>query len=219
MTNQVDNTSTASIVIEYEISKDKEVQFRQWQLELNIGVSQFAGYLRTESFPPIKGVQEKWYIVVHFDTFVSLTRWLDSDIRHRLINIGKKNFGPYQYKKLGTGLEGWFFNRKNVDEANLRPPAWKQNFAVLFGLYPTVMIEIILFSQLNLMDSWSLPAKTFVNNIVSCSLLTWAVMPRVTRLLHFWLKPQQATVKTNLIGTLLVFIGYGFMISVFHFLS
>lgn len=215
---QVNQTSNTSIVIEYEISKEQELLFRQWQSQLRSAVTQFKGYLNTDIFPPIKGVQNKWYIVVHFDTPANLTQWIDSDSRHELIKFGKKNFGTYQYRKLGTGLEGWF-GRKKTSAVISRPPAWKQNFAVLFGLYPTVMFETLLFPQLGFMNDWSLAYRVFVNNLISCSLLTWVVMPFVTKLLNFWLRPQRSPAKLNLIGTFLIFIGYGFMIFIFRFLS
>lgn len=119
---------------------------------------------------------------------------MDSDIRHELIRIGRKNFGPYEYKKLGTGLEGWFSQDRHISGKPQQIPAWKQNFAVLFGLYPTVMVETLLFSQFSLMEFWPLANKVFVSNIISCSLLTWVVMPFVTNLLKFWLKPQRSRV-------------------------
>jgi len=218
MTGQVDGASKASIVIEYDgFPGDKESQFRQWQSEIQSGVSQFEGYLGTDIFPPVKKGQDGWYIVVHFDSHAYLSQWLDSDTRHYLINKGRRKFGAYRYR-IGTGLEGWFSKGKNQDESP-NPPAWKQIFSVLFGLYPTVMVETLAFAHFRLMESWSIAPKMFVNNLVSCCLLTLVVMPLVTSLLNFWLKPQRSTPKINVIGTLLVFIGYGFMISIFHLFS
>jgi uncharacterized protein len=225
MTNQTDPITNASIVIEYDdIADDKEAQFLQWQAEIRAGLEQFDGYLKTDLCRPIHGMQEKWYIVVHFDSPAHLGEWLDSDIRHHIIGKGKKNFGPYRYK-IQTGFEGWFGKGTNAIT-----PAWKQNFAVLFGLYPTVMLETLFFSRFGVLDSWSLAPKMFVNNLISCSLLTWVVMPLTTALLNFWLKPQQSTgdaggrespspTQTNLIGTLLIFIAYGFMIAIFQALT
>ena len=81
------------------------------------------------------------------------------------------------------------------------------------------MLETILFSQLHIMESWSLAPKMFVSNLVSCSLLTWAVMPFVTWLLNFWLKPTQSIATANLIGIALLVVGYGLMVAVFRFFA
>ncbi|MBW4580824.1 MAG: hypothetical protein KME42_14755 [Tildeniella nuda ZEHNDER 1965/U140] len=219
MTNQVEPVPNSSIVIEYDrIPAKKESEFRQWQADIRSGLTEFEGYLRTDVFPAIQGAQDKWYVVVHFDTPANLSQWLDSDTRHRLISLGKRRFGAYRYH-IGnglTGLEAWFSKRVDANDKRSNPPAWKQNFAVLFGLYPTVMVETLLFSKLRLMETWAQPYQMFVSNLVSCSLLTWAVMPSVTWLLSFWLKPQQTTTRLDLIGTLLVFLGYGLMVAVFH---
>jgi uncharacterized protein len=219
MTNQSEPMPGGSIVIEYDgIPGEKETEFRKWQAEIRSGVTQFEGYLRTDVFPAIQGAQDRWYIVVHFDTPANLSQWLDSDTRHRLISMGKRRFGSYRYYMGNglTGLEAWFSKRIDATGKRSNPPAWKQNFAVLFGLYPTVMLETLLFSKLRFMEAWALPYQMFVSNLVSCSLLTWAVMPLVTWLLNFWLKPQQSQPKLNLIGLLLVFLGYGLMVAVFR---
>lgn len=219
MKDKLSAIASSSLVIEYEIFADKESLFAQWQSELKLAVSKFKGYVNTDIFPPVVSGQHKWYIVIHFDNSANLSCWLDSDVRHELVRIGRKNFGSYEYKKLETGLEGWFCEQHPTSENLQIIPAWKQNFAVLFGLYPTVMTETLVVSQFQFMDSWSLANKIFVSNIISCSLLTWVVMPLVTNLLKFWLKPQRSPLQANLTGTLLVFIGYGLMLSIFHFLS
>ncbi|MCG9893687.1 MAG: hypothetical protein MH252_21775 [Thermosynechococcaceae cyanobacterium MS004] len=217
--------SNASIVIEYdEIAQDKEAQFLHWQSEIKAGLLQFEGYLKTDVCRPIPGVQEKWYIVVHFDSSAHLGEWLDSDIRYGIIGKGKKKFGPYRYK-IQTGFEGWFGQfREGASE--IAPPAWKQACAVLLGLYPTVMLETMVFDQFGIMASWPLAPKMFVNNLVSCVLLTWVVMPLTTGVLKFWLKPQAGRdgrderspflSQTNLMGLLIILIAYGFMIVIFQ---
>jgi antibiotic biosynthesis monooxygenase (ABM) superfamily enzyme len=81
------------------------------------------------------------------------------------------------------------------------PPAWKQALAVLFGLYPTLMV----LSLLNpLMRSLSFPARMLVGNILSVALLTWLVMPGTTRLLGFWLNSHRDGWKHEALGLLTV---------------
>ena len=209
-------TTTASIVIEYDgVSRDRETQFREWQQEIRAGVQNFPGYLRTDIFPAITGIQDKWHIAVHFDTPAHLSNWLDSDIRHGLIREGKSSFGSYRYR-IGTGLERWFTTVRRSPALKPPLPAWKQNFAVLLGLYPTVMLETYLLDHFGLMTSWPLPMQMFMNNLVSCSLLTWFVMPWVSKLLKFWLQPAQQTRRNTLVGCLLLALAYSLMVLIFY---
>ncbi|MBD2080823.1 hypothetical protein [Leptolyngbya sp. FACHB-17] len=82
------------------------------------------------------------------------------------------------------------------------------------------MIQIKLFSTydwLKSLQSWSPAVVTLVNNIIISSLLTWAVMPQITKRLNFWLQPafRDSGRKTDLIGTAIVFIAFAFMVSLF----
>lgn len=50
---------------------------------------------------------------------------------------------------------------------------------------------------------------------------SWAVMPRVSQALRFWLRPayRLTALKTNLIGTSLVFAALGLMANLFNYLT
>jgi antibiotic biosynthesis monooxygenase (ABM) superfamily enzyme len=216
MGDRIESASSVSLVIEHDLPIGKESEFSRWQSEIIAASSQFEGYLRTEILPPMEEDQDKWYTVIYFDTAEHLTRWLESDVRHKLIKTKRKNLGSYQFIHYETGLESWFARQKNSQKIQLSPPPWKQAFAVLFGLYPTVMLETLLFSYLGLMESWSLAPTVLVNNLISCFLLTWLVMPFVRKLLHFWLQPRSDSWHTDFSGTLIIFLGLGFMVSIFN---
>jgi antibiotic biosynthesis monooxygenase (ABM) superfamily enzyme len=140
--------------------------------------------------------------------------------REALVKAGSKTFASYQFISFATGLEGWFSGRTGTEQSGLAPPAWKQNAAVILALYPTVILQSALFSALGLMQGWPLPSSMIVNNIITSSLLTWLLMPLVSRLLGFWLQPppRPLALKTELLGAGIIGAALGLMVIVFNVL-
>jgi uncharacterized protein len=195
--------SCASLVIEHRVSKGKEKEFQNWQSSLTSAVNQFKGYLRTDVSSPVIGAQEKWYVIVYFDTEEHLGKWVNSPERQSLLKTGEELFGSYKFRSFKTGLESWFSTEAGEFEVNT--PPWKQNLIVLLGLYPTVMIQTIIFSVFNLMSYWPLSLSMLINNFVCCSLLTWVVMPPLSHWFKFWLKDNsENSQSSNLRGLALV---------------
>lgn len=207
--------SCASLVIEHRVPKGKEKEFQEWQGLLTSVVKRFKGYLRTDLSPPVIGVQDKWYVIVYFDTQEHLDQWVNSSERQSLLKSEEELFGSYQFRSFKTGLESWF--TQEADEREISSPAWKQNLMVLVGLYPTVMVQTIVFSYLNLMVSWPLSVSMLINNFVCCCLLTWVVMPPLSGWFNFWLKtPSESSQSINLKGLSLVIVSLIISTAVFY---
>ena len=83
------------------------------------------------------------------------------------------------------GLETWF----TLPGQPLRPlPQWKMAIATYLGVLPVVMFLSLTLGPL--IGSWGFIAKNVVFNALVVALLTWAVMPIITRALHRWLHPE-----------------------------
>ena len=79
------------------------------------------------------------------------------------------------------GLEAWFRSPNP-------PPRWKMFAATFLGVFPTVMIlDLALGSTI---QAWPFILRNVVFNACVVALLTWAVMPLITRVLHAWLHPE-----------------------------
>jgi antibiotic biosynthesis monooxygenase (ABM) superfamily enzyme len=77
------------------------------------------------------------------------------------------------------GLEAWFRGPRKP------PPRWKMAVATFLGVFPVAIALNLAIGPL--MSSWHLLARGAVFNICVVALLTWVVMPLVTRVLDDWL--------------------------------
>lgn len=218
MSTPVDEILPASLVVEHTVSQGKGLAFKQWHTNLTQSAKQYEGYIRTDLCAPIQGSQLKWYSLIHFDSPEHLHLWLKSGDREKLIESGQQFFKTYRFKSFSTGLEGWFSRRTGSEQLGLGAPAWKQNLAVVLGLYPTVMIQSLLFAKFGIAQNWSLANSMLISNLISSSILTWAVMPLVLKLMSFWLQSTYEPVpkQTNVLGVFLVACALVFMNSIFN---
>jgi antibiotic biosynthesis monooxygenase (ABM) superfamily enzyme len=88
--------------------------------------------------------------------------------------------GEPEYREL-HGLEAWFRSSNNP------PPRWKMAVATLLGVYPTSLFLSLALGEL--VHAWPLLVRSLVIAASMVALLTWVVMPNVTKLLHKWLHP------------------------------
>jgi antibiotic biosynthesis monooxygenase (ABM) superfamily enzyme len=110
------------------------------------------------------------------DTFYQSAMFNRWDERARSLTEGEP-----EYRQL-TGLEAWFRSPYNP------PSRWKMALATYLGVFPVALGLNLSLGPL--IQSWPFIARNAVFNLCMIVLLTWAVMPLVTRLLRRWLEPQ-----------------------------
>ena len=94
---------------------------------------------------------------------------------------GKMTEGEPKYRQL-HGLEAWFRSPQNP------PPRWKMAVATFLGVFPVAMVLNLALGPA--LRSWPFVPRNAVFNMCVVTLLTWVVMPLVTRLMHGWLHPR-----------------------------
>lgn len=78
-----------------------------------------------------------------------------------------------------TGLEAWF-------RSPTAPPRWKMALATLCGVFPTSIF--LNFTIGHWMKDWSPLLRIFIIAVCMVGLLTWVVMPFMTKILKEWLR-------------------------------
>lgn len=165
---------------------------------LNAKAAEFPGFLGVEVVEPTAG-NNTWVTVLTFDSDAALQRWRTSPERGELVGrIG--DLAVDQDWVLPIGFAG----RDDTGQG----PTWKQAMTVLAVLYAMVsVLDITLGNFIGqglrvkgtpVVTGLGLPFPfvVFVGNAVGTVLLTWVLMPVVTRLLGWWLSPNATTAQT-----------------------
>jgi antibiotic biosynthesis monooxygenase (ABM) superfamily enzyme len=110
------------------------------------------------------------------DAFYASPMFAAWDQRARTLTEGEP-----VYRQL-HGLEAWFRSPTRP------PPRWKMAVATLCGVYPvSLSIGLVLSPALKRLP---LALNLFVVSAIIVGLLTWIVMPFITRVLRSWLNSQ-----------------------------
>jgi len=80
------------------------------------------------------------------------------------------------------GLEAWFRS------PSAPPPRWKMAVATFLGVFPVATVLGLVLGPT--IKSWHFLLSNAVFNLCVVALLTWVVMPLVTRALHRWLHSE-----------------------------
>jgi uncharacterized protein len=190
-----DTEPPVAMVFTHRITKDRVDDYLSWRRRVIAAQAHFPGYLATDFFKP-HGKQDEWIDIVRYKSAAGLAAWMESKERRALL----KELEPIvesMHAHQVTGLEGWFALNREADASNDGPASWKQALAVLFALYPTVMALDFLTP---LWRNQSFPVQMLISNILSVVLLTWLVMPAVSRLLNFWLGGSTRNWWNELLG-------------------
>jgi len=189
-----------TVVVSHPVSPSDEDAFLAWQDRVTDAERGFDGFRGAELFRPVTGIQEEWTALYRFDSDEHLDAWLESAERQRLLDEGKR-FKNFSLKRISAPFGSWFAP-SGGDGGGEAPAQWKTALSVLVGLYPTVVLLTLAISEIwKKAELWE---SLLIGNILSVSLLTWVVMPIVTRALRFWLEPEggHATARVNALGAM-----------------
>ena len=201
-----------AMVFTHRVAKDKVEAYLAWRRKAIAAQAHYPGYLGTEFFRPHGRFQNEWVDIVRYRSVDDLNRWMESDERQSLL----KELDPIvesMHAHPVTGLESWFALNREPGATVAGPPPWKQALAVLFALYPTVMVLTFLNP---LWRNLPLPQSMLIGNFLSVSLLTYLVMPRVSRFLSFWLEAPTRDWKNEALGLSTVAIGLLLFVLIFQ---
>lgn len=184
-----------TVSITRRVAPEDELLMRAWADAGTQMASHFPGFLGSGWVRPARQSTD-WHMLYRFDSRESLAVWQDSNERNRWLTAGTNLVEDTRIEHR-TGIEGWFDEpeERAVDDMLSdsaepltpppAPPRWKQMCIIWLAFFPTSLALAYLFGGFT--KDWSPVFRVLLTTLVATPLMTYVILPRVTKLFQPWL--------------------------------
>lgn len=181
-----------TLVISEVVDPDRIDDYEAWTQGINQAARQFEGFIAVEVLRPRDNAYSEYVVIVRFDSYDHLRRWVTSPLYQHWIEQSRGLISRRSLRQMTSGIDIWFARPHKLQEATVpQTPYYKKVILGVLAVYPLILLSNLLLSPI--LDP--LPSKlgllisvTFVS-----ALLTYPVMPMLTKILDFWLYPASSS--------------------------
>jgi antibiotic biosynthesis monooxygenase (ABM) superfamily enzyme len=169
-----------TVTVARRVAPGREPEFEKWYDGIIASASRFPGFLGSGILRPSAPGQD-WHVVYRFTDDTALQRWESSPERASWLDRAESFAEDTRIQRV-SGLETWFAMPGRTAPA---PPRWKMAAVTLLAIVPLVLaMNLLVLPELT---GWPLILRTLVFSGTLTTLMTWVVMPRMTRIFRRFL--------------------------------
>ena len=188
------DTKGVTVVISEVVRRDRIREYETWIKGSNQAVTEFEGFQGVEVIRPADHNHPEYVIILRFDTYDDVRRWQESSTRAGWIENAQDIVVRESHIQKASGLETWFTLPDNA--AFLPRPRYYKMVAIstvtVYSLI--VLVETLIGPVTGGLPRW---LGLLISVAIVSALLTYPVMPLVTRLFGFWLYPSSVNSKAQ----------------------
>ncbi len=181
---------TVTVIVQNLVKTEHLDRYKNWRNEVNHELASFKGFMGLEVIPPSKGKNHnnilEYHIIFRFDNHPNLKKWQESDYLKLRLKEASEFLDSAVNVQYVDGMELWYDLPKDRPALG-KPPYLKQVFVVILTVYPLIIGTGWLLKVFFPMDGLNPSIAIFFNVIIVAALMTYPVMPYVTKLLQPWL--------------------------------
>jgi antibiotic biosynthesis monooxygenase (ABM) superfamily enzyme len=182
-----------TVIIRRRVKPGAETHYEAWLQALQTDARQLPGYLGVTTQRPAPGGPREYVSAVRFDSLANLQGFERSALRRKhLARLGDWVEADAAWQTM-TGLEFWF----SPPPGTVVPQPSRPRMAVVMVVMVFTLVLLIggavnaIFAQLPFVTPY--PIRLLVTITIEVVLMTWWLMPLVTRRLAHWIYPQRHT--------------------------
>jgi len=157
--------------------------YESWLRVVHTNIKKFDGFRSADVIRPAEGEEPEYVILLKFDNVDVSRKWAQSkklaEWLEKLPALIQSKTEPQEE----MGMEMWF--QRPQQHRLIKPPFWKQVIVGIIAVYPLLLVLQWMVNPL--FAFLPAPAGLFVSVLIMVSLMTFPVMPIVTRTLTPWL--------------------------------
>ncbi|MCC7386589.1 MAG: antibiotic biosynthesis monooxygenase [Deltaproteobacteria bacterium] len=177
-TNDETAPKPVKMVLERRAKPGADDSFKQWIKEL-LELATRSSRLQGSSV--LTSHEGEYFILLRFASQGDLDDWQASPPVAELLRRGEQLATAPDQPIVRTGLETWF-TLPGVPAPPSAPPRWKMALVTWLALLPQVVVlSFILPKEIPPLVAMA------VSTAIPTVMLTWVIMPRLTKLLYLWL--------------------------------
>ena len=191
--NTREHSHPVTVIVKRIAKKNKSKEFEEWLSKISKEFSKQDGSMGIDIIRPTSTNKTKseYVIIFRFNTYDNLEKWEKSAIRSEWLQKSRELAeANYDVQKL-TGLEFWFtphFKEDSSSQAPLNPPP---RYKMVIVTIPVISILLLtLVPQIHVLtEMLSIPyvIGLVIAIIILVLLMTYVIMPILTKLLKPWL--------------------------------
>lgn len=171
-------------VISHIVRPGREQGYEEWFRGIAADARTFKGHLGVSAIRPRDHAHPEYVVILKFDHYNNLKTWLESEVRQEWIERLQPLIEKPEAIQTLTGLETWF----SLPNQPLKsPPRYKMALVTWLGVFVTLAVLSRLLSPI--LSGLPILLNQLITTGLVVLVLTYLVMPRLTKLFKKWLYP------------------------------
>ncbi|ELS00868.1 hypothetical protein Xen7305DRAFT_00005690 [Xenococcus sp. PCC 7305] len=178
-----------TVVISRKVQPECKAAFEEFISGITSAAATFEGHLGVNISRPRTPEDNEYKIVFKFDRASNLRIWQESECRRQWLARAESLCLEKPTVQILTGLETWFTLQSA--KSSTPPPRHKMATIILLTIVP---IKILTnFTLIPLLTSLPFLLRILITSAIMVLMMTFVIMPRMTRLFSKWLYPNRTT--------------------------
>ena len=192
--NDDDDGGPVTVIVTRRAKKGRVREFEEWMDGIIHEAMKFEGHMGINIIRPPNPSDPEYVVIFRFNTYENLAKWEKSEIRKEWLEKSKDVSEGDAVVEKQTGLEFWFTPHSvnsNDDKslAAMQPPRHKMVIIITGIIF--VLTSILLPQIRQLTIGLPVHLSTLAGVAIMVLLMTYVIMPTVTKLLWPWLSRKR----------------------------